>query len=87
MPAWSSDGRQLAIQVSGKEVGHIWLVDLATGDARKLAAHTTPYLDEVPAWFPDGGRVAFQSNRTGRMEIWVMNADGSGQRQVTGIPH
>jgi Tol biopolymer transport system component len=85
-PVWSPDGRELAIQANNLEAHscHIWIVDAATGAARKLAAHSEPYLDETPSWFPDGKRIAFQSNRTGRMEVWVMNADGSGQRQVTG---
>jgi TolB protein len=60
------------------------VVDVATGEARKLAAHTEPYLDEVPSWFPDGSRITFQSNRSGRVDVWVMNADGSGARQLTG---
>ena len=87
-PVWSPDGRRLAIQVNSrslKNTAHIWTVDVATGAALKLAAHDQPYLDETPSWFPDGRRIAFQSNRTGRMEVWVMNADGSGARQVTGI--
>ena len=86
-PAWSPDGRQFAVQVNSrkqKNTAYIWIVDAATGDAHKLGAHDQPYLDETPSWFPDGKRIAFQSNRTGRMEVWVMNADGSGQRQVTG---
>jgi Tol biopolymer transport system component len=37
----------------------------------------------VPARFPDGKRIAYQSNRSGRMEVWVMNADGSDARQLT----
>ena len=84
-PVWSSDGGQLAIQVSNLKThsAHIWIVVLGSGEARKLAAHDRPYLDETPSWFPDGKRIAFQSNRTGNMEVWVMNADGSGQRQVT----
>jgi Tol biopolymer transport system component len=86
-PAWSADGRQLAAQVSeGTGVAatsHIWTIDVASGALRKLAPHTIPYLDEVPSWFPDGKRIAFQSNRTGRMEVWVMNAGGSDQRQLT----
>lgn len=86
-PVWSRDGRRLAIQVSNLKVhsGHIWVVDVATGEARKLATHDRPYLDETPYWFPNGKRIAFQSNRTGTMEVWVMNMDGSGQRQVTGM--
>ncbi len=84
MPSWSPDGRALAVQAGAKDrPAHIWTVDLATGAARKLAAHDQLYQDEVPAWFPDGKRIAFQSDRTGRMEIWVMNADGSGARRVT----
>jgi TolB protein len=83
-PRWSPSGRQLAIQVNSKShVSHIWLVDLGTGRAQKLAPHDQPYLDESPSWFPDGKRIAFQSNRTGRMEIWVMNVDGSGQHEIT----
>jgi TolB protein len=86
VPAWSFDGQRLAIQVSNSRShsGHIWIVDLEAGGAQKLAVHATPYLDEAPAWFPDGKHIAFQSNRSGRMEIWVMKDDGSGPLQVTG---
>jgi TolB protein len=87
-PAWSPDGRRLAIQVDDIDPkthrSHIWTVDLATGALHKLAAHGEAYLDELPSWFPDGKRIVFGSDRTGRLELWVMNADGSGQRQLTG---
>jgi Tol biopolymer transport system component len=89
-PAWSPDGKWIAVQVgrySQKEpasnTAHVWLVDASTGNAKKLAAHGRPYLDETPAFFPDGKRIAFQSDRSGRMEIWVMNVDGSDARQIT----
>jgi TolB protein len=84
-PVWSPDGHQLAIQVNRlkEHDAHIWIIDADTGDAHKLAAHDQPYLDETPAWFPDSKRIAFQSNRSGKMEVWVMNADGSGSRQIT----
>ncbi len=84
MPAWSPDASRLAVQAGVRgQPSHIWIVDIATGAARKLAAHDQPYDDEVPAWFPDGKRLTYQSNRTGRMEVWVMNADGSDARQLT----
>lgn len=84
---WSPDGKRLAFQVNSrtqKGSAHVWIIDVATGATRKLAAHSEAYLDETPSWFPDEKRLAFQSNRTGTMEVWVMNADGSGARQVTG---
>lgn len=31
----------------------------------------------APAWSPDGTQIAFLTDRNGRWEIWVMNADGS----------
>jgi TolB protein len=85
-PAWSPDGKKFALQVNNRasrNSAYIWIADVATGEARKLGLHDKSYLDETPSWFPDGKRIAFQSNRTGRMEIWVMNADGSRQLQVT----
>jgi serine/threonine protein kinase/Tol biopolymer transport system component/tetratricopeptide (TPR) repeat protein len=34
------------------------------------------------AWMPDG-RILFASDATGSADLWVMNADGSGQTQIT----
>jgi len=31
----------------------------------------------APVWSPDAIQIAFLTDRTGRWEIWVMNADGS----------
>ena len=39
--------------------------------------------DSGPDWSPDGGRIAFSSDRDGRSEIYVMNADGSGVTRLT----
>jgi len=39
--------------------------------------------DGWPRWSPDGKRIAFTSRRTGNYELWVINRDGSGLRQLT----
>jgi Tol biopolymer transport system component len=39
--------------------------------------------DAQSAWSPDGRRIAFKSRRNGNNELYVMNADGSGQTRLT----
>jgi TolB protein len=39
----------------------------------------------VPAWAPDGKRIAFITRQGSNDQIWVANADGTGLRQVTRI--
>jgi len=89
-PAWSPDGKAIAVQAGtyNREKpelndAYIWVIDVASGKPTRLTTHGKPRLDETPSWFPDGRQIAFQSDRTGRMEIWVMNADGTHERQVT----
>jgi hypothetical protein len=42
-------------------------------------------MDEAPHISPDGTRVAFNSSRSGSMEIWVAKADGSDPFQLTSL--
>jgi TolB protein len=51
--AASPDGRQLAFAAQG----WIWVLDLATGEARRLTRGAQ--VDARPAWSPDGTRIAF----------------------------
>ena len=41
-----------------------------------------PHADVTPSWSADGRRIAFASDRSGAMEIYLMNADGSGVTQA-----
>ncbi len=47
----------------------------------------SPACDALPAWSPDGRRIAFERNVRGvsarESDIWVMNADGGNQRDLT----
>ena len=42
--------------------------------------------DTFPAWSPDGTKIAFQSDRDGNTNIYVMNTDGTGQVSLTNSP-
>jgi TolB protein len=52
---------------------------------RPLLADTS-YRDTDPAPSPDGTLVAFQSNRGGRNQIWLMSAEGGEPRALTAEP-
>lgn len=43
-------------------------------------------VDENPSWSPDGQQIAFDSNRDGNYDIYVMNTDGSNIVQLTKSP-
>lgn len=47
---------------------------------------TQGFLNDLPAWSPDGTRVAFYSSRDLNREIYLMNADGSEQTRLTDDP-
>jgi TolB protein len=89
-PTWSPDGKRLAVQVGrydrndhAHDRSDIWVIDLASGDATNLAPADDPWLDETPSWSPDGKTIVFQSTRSGRFEVWRMNADGSAPVRLT----
>jgi hypothetical protein len=85
-PAVSPDGQWVAFtSPSGGTNTDIYLVRRDGGGLRRLTDDVA--MDEQPAWSPDGTRIAFRSMRTGDGDIYVMNADGSDQRQVTGLQH
>lgn len=78
-PAVSASGERIAYQTAPTSDIHVIGTD-GTGDTR-LTFHERE--DASPSWSPDGTRIAFVSNRNGRLEIYVMNADGTGVSRLT----
>lgn len=52
-------------------------------DPAPQPARLTEPQDDYPEYSPDGRHIVFQSNRSGNWQLWLMNADGSGLRQLT----
>ena len=46
----------------------------------------SPGVDEVGSWSPDGSKIVFFSNRDGNGEIYVMDANGNNQVNLTNHP-
>ena len=43
----------------------------------------SPQTEQTPSWSPDGTRITYESSLGGKSHVWVMNADGSGQMELT----
>jgi Tol biopolymer transport system component len=76
-PAVSPDRAELAV-VSG---GDIWTVPIAGGDARLLVSHEAA--ESRPLYSPDGGRLAFVSERTGGGDSYALTLKTGALKQLT----
>ena len=72
------DGERLVFDL----LGHIYTLPVSGGEATLLTAGSGVAINFQPALSPDGGRIAFISDRGGQNNLWVMNADGSNARVV-----
>jgi endonuclease YncB( thermonuclease family) len=78
------NGRIAFARALGAGQSEIFTVGPTGGPVTQLTH--SPGIDTAPAWSPDGGRIAFSSDRAGDQDIYVMKADGTGVARVTNEP-
>jgi Tol biopolymer transport system component len=96
-PAVSRRGQRLAYAHLLTH-GNIWRMAAPILDVRPSADHhpkslipvdnAAPFItssrdDYAPQFSPDGKRIAFTSDRSGNLEVWVCDSDGSNSTQLT----
>jgi serine/threonine-protein kinase len=80
-PAFSPDGRRLAVDISDGTQSDIWIYDWDRDTLSRLTFDPTD--DLRPVWSPDGTRIAYASRRGDKQSanLWWQRADGTGEPQ------
>jgi serine/threonine protein kinase len=90
-PVVLSDGQSLVYNSIGDKQEDLFLLNLSNSNKetanvehnQALRLTNDPFKDRGPQGSPDGQQIAFYSDRSGDYQIWVVNKDGSGLKQLT----
>src|SRR5262249_2695883 len=87
-PQISPDGKRAVYQITtvdlagNKTSTNLWVAATDRSSApRRLTTSTKS--DRHPRWSPDGSKILFESNRSGEMQLWVIDVGGGEARQLT----
>jgi TolB protein len=82
-PRYSPDGQHviMSLQDADGRNANIFEMDLRSRQNQQLT--NTPAINTAPSFSPDGSQITFESDRGGTQQIYVMNADGSGQTRIS----
>ena len=81
--SWSPDGKLLALVERNPSSGDdIWLLPIGEGAAPARPWLNTRFNESHPDWSPDGHWIAYDSDESGRPEVYVQPYPGPGARYV-----
>src|SRR4051794_22383251 len=71
------DGRTLVFDL----LGDLYTLPITGGSATRITSGQA--FDAMPRFSPDGKHIAFVSDRSGALNLWVADADGTHPRQLS----
>lgn len=79
--SWSPDGQTIAF--NSNRTGRLQIFTMSADGRNQRRLVSSNGDDWLPSWSPDGRQIVFKSNRDGgHAQIYVANADGTGQRNL-----
>ena len=88
-PEFSPDGKQIVFIHQDDYSGdnginqQVWVMNVDGSDAHAVTTGAEPK-DQLPTWSPDGKSIAYASGKADSEGIWVVGADGTNPRQLSG---
>jgi Tol biopolymer transport system component len=85
----SPDGKTVVYGVTysnieeDKSYRDLYAIDVEGGETRLLTNSAEKEFNEL--WRPDGKKIGYLSSASGEIQLWEMNPDGSGKKQVSDI--
>jgi TolB protein len=82
-PAWSPDGKKLALTLGGSSGNpDIYILELQTQNLQRIV--DDPSIDTEPSWSPDGKFVYFTSDRAGGPQVYRIGVNpGDRPKRIT----
>lgn len=81
------DNQHLLVTLTEGPGANIYKIDRSGKNKTRITSGTGRAMNVEPAISPDGRKIAFSSDRSGKPMIYVMNVDGSGVRRLTFAGH
>lgn len=78
-PSWSPDDTQMAFRTCSGSTCGIFKVSSNGGDPIPVVGDD----GDLPDWSPDGKRIVYQKEQDGGKQLFVINVDGTGKKQLT----